>query len=83
MKNKHSIIPILTWVSTILMTIYQKHGIGSSEMVNYQRGGELRWKYHLLVGVEAGGGGEVTEKGQTWEIFSYQAEGSRTGRWSL
>ena len=27
-----------------------------------------------------GGGGEVTEKGQTWEIFSYQAEGSRTGR---
>ena len=27
-----------------------------------------------------GWGGEVTEKGQTWEIFSYQAEGSRTGR---
>ena len=23
---------------------------------------------------------EVTEKGQTWGIFSYQAEGSRTGR---
>ena len=24
--------------------------------------------------------GEVTEKGQTWVIFNYQGEGSRTGR---
>ena len=46
------------------MTIYQKYGVGSSEMVNYQRGGELRWKYHLLVGVEAGGGERLLKKGR-------------------
>ena len=33
-------------------------------MVNYQRGGELRWKYHLLVGVEAGGGERLLKKGR-------------------
>ena len=44
-------------------------------MVDYQSGGELRWKYHFVKG------GEVTEKGKTWEIFNYQGEGSRTERW--
>ena len=42
-------------------------------MVDYQSGGELRGKYHFVVG-------EVTEKQPTWEIFNYQGEGSRTGK---